>query len=259
MVIVTVFISFAITTPKKIFREEIKQTETIQQIRQPLLKDIVIVGVGDSLTEGIGDEIKNDGYLGRISDTMKEAKGVKNVTVINGAKKGNTSAQLLQYLQTNKGMREIKKASIIFFTIGGNDVMHIIKENLLHLQKNQFEQELPIFLQNYNEIFQLLRSLNKEAPIIAIGIYNPFSMFTEGANDFHPIVKKWNREMGRLVKKSNNSCFVSIDHIFDEEKSFVYHTDFFHPNSHGYNVIFEQIIMQCEKQVTFNGTIQLRR
>lgn len=50
-------------------------------------KDIMYVALGDSLTEGVGDELNQQGYVGRLSDQMLGWEGVKYVEVENTAKK----------------------------------------------------------------------------------------------------------------------------------------------------------------------------
>ena len=46
-----------------------------------ILKDINIVGLGDSLTVGLGDEFKRGGYFTRLTNAMTQWQGVKDVEV----------------------------------------------------------------------------------------------------------------------------------------------------------------------------------
>ena len=61
-------------------------------------KNIHVIGLGDSLTEGVGDELKKEGYFGRITGRMVEWKGVKDVDADNLAKRGRRSDQLIDKL-----------------------------------------------------------------------------------------------------------------------------------------------------------------
>lgn len=63
-----------------------------KEIKMPVIeevipKDIIYVALGDSLTEGVGDELNQQGYVGRLSDQMLGWEGVKYVEVENTAKK----------------------------------------------------------------------------------------------------------------------------------------------------------------------------
>lgn len=49
-------------------------------------KDLKIVSIGDSLTEGIGDETENGGYVGILNHTFEDNN--LNITVENFGKKG---------------------------------------------------------------------------------------------------------------------------------------------------------------------------
>ena len=43
----------------------------------------VLIGLGDSLTQGVGDDRKLGGYMGRLASNVSEFKGVKNVEIEN--------------------------------------------------------------------------------------------------------------------------------------------------------------------------------
>ena len=59
-------------------------------------KQLNVVGLGDSLTEGVGDELKKGGYFGRLTnEEMANWKGVKDVQADNLAKRGRRSDQLI--------------------------------------------------------------------------------------------------------------------------------------------------------------------
>ena len=56
-------------------------------------KDLRIVSIGDSLTEGVGDETESGGYVGILNHTFEDNQ--LNIRIENYGKKGNRTDQLL--------------------------------------------------------------------------------------------------------------------------------------------------------------------
>ena len=90
-----------------------------------------VVGLGDSLTQGVGDELKVGGYFARLTTAMADWKGVKDVQADNLAKRGRRSDQLIKQLEDPEIQAYIENADVILFTIGGNDIMKIVKRHLV--------------------------------------------------------------------------------------------------------------------------------
>lgn len=206
------------------------------------LKDIRYVALGDSLTEGVGDERGNQGYVGRLKKEMKTWQGVKSVTVTNTAKRGRRSDQLIQQIQSGEIDHALKKADIISLTIGGNDLMKVVRANITDLKKDYFDKERPNFQQRYEKIMKLIRERNPNAPIIIIGVYNPLSIFTKEKSDMNTIMNEWNSDIRRFSNQDPYSVYVSVEDLFDSNANMVYHTDFFHPNAKGYDQMTARII-----------------
>lgn len=224
-------------TPRKSLEtSEIKINNTF------ILEGIRLVGLGDSLTQGVGDELKKGGYLGRLSTKMATFNGVLSVELGNEAKRGKRSDQLLSELQSGKLRRSIKSADVIVITIGGNDIMRIVKQNIFQLRVDAFQNELLVFANRYGAILKEIRLINPDSPIIILGLYNPFSMVTDEANEFDQILIDWNQAINLISHSDINACFVPVDDLFDSNSNMVYHTDFFHPNSKGYELMTNRIL-----------------
>ena len=211
-------------------------------------KRIYVVGLGDSLTQGVGDERKKDGYFGRITERITHWKGVKDVQADNLAKRGRRSDQLLKQLEDAEVQAHIENADLIFFTIGGNDLMKIVKRDLFKLKKAAFYEELEHYAERLGELFGTIRALNSDAVIIAAGIYNPFSIVMEETTEFEDIIDDWNEEIEFHTVVDDKSCFIPVKDLFDTNANMVYHTDFFHPNAKGYEEMtnrFLEKIAQC--------------
>lgn len=226
-------------------RQDIQFTEmTIPRYFIP--KTITVLGLGDSLTQGIGDEKKRSGYFGRMATKMTEWKGVANIVEDNRAKRGKRSDQLLNELSNVETQNAIKKADIIYITIGGNDIMKVVKKNLFELRKEPFEIEKGHYQKRLAEIFDIIRVLNPDAIIVLTGLYNPFSIITDEAEEFENIVKDWNSVLEQQTIWDGKTCYVDVIDLFDSNANMVYHTDFFHPNGKGYEKMANRIENQLK-------------
>lgn len=224
-------------------------------------KDIVYVALGDSLTEGVGDELNQQGYVGRLSDQMLGWEGVKYVEVENTAKKGRRTDQLLAQLESGKIDEQLKKADFITLTMGGNDLMKIVRRDLLNLNKEAFDTERIEFQKRYGKIMELIRKQNKSAPIILISVYNPLSIFTKEKSDLNTIMYEWNTDIQDFADADKNACFVNVEDLFDSNENMVYHTDFFHPNARGYDEMTDRIVgtlKSCGLKNLTNGEMDFK-
>ena len=204
-------------------------------------ENVYYLALGDSLTRGIGDETNRYGFTGLLATEIEKSPNVLSVELDNRGKNGRRSDQLLKLLETGYYEEELKKASFITISIGGNDVMKIVKKDLFNLKVSMFTKELPLFVERYNEIIRLIRE-KTDVPIVLVGFYNPLSIITNQATPFESIIKEWNGEIEKISKSEQNICFVPIEDLFSSNVDMVYHTDFFHPNANGYNVMAERMM-----------------
>ena len=91
-------------------------------------QDILYLALGDSLTRGVGDETQNYGYTIRLQQELEKWPMIKTVELDNRGKNGRRSDQLLALLEKGHYDEELKKANLITMTLGGNDVMKIVKD-----------------------------------------------------------------------------------------------------------------------------------
>lgn len=205
-------------------------------------RTIELVGLGDSLTQGVGDELNRNGYIGRLQKEILQYNGIEDVVLTNTAKRGRRSDQLLKMLKDGDIDHQIRMASIITLSIGGNDMMKVVKKDLFDLRVEAFEKELEKFERNYDHILEEIREINSDAPIVLLGIYNPITIVTDEKSEFDQIVSDWNNAIESVAYSDGNACFVPIDKFFISNDNLVYHTDFFHPNSKGYQLIEEAVM-----------------
>ena len=203
---------------------------------------IQYMALGDSLTRGIGDEKKTYGYSGRLAEKLERWPAITEVELDNRGKNGRRSDQLLALLQKGHYDEELPEADFMTMTLGGNDVMKVVKSDLFSLKKEMFDKELVHFTQRYRDIIAEIRLRNSEAPIMLIGFYNPFSIITDEYTPFETIVNEWNDTIQQIAIDDINACFVPISDLFVTNAGMVYHTDFFHPSASGYEQMTERII-----------------
>ncbi|MFS0687733.1 GDSL-type esterase/lipase family protein [Sporosarcina sp. 179-K 8C2 HS] len=208
---------------------------------------VTVIGLGDSLTQGVGDELKRGGYFGRVALAMNDWKGVDEIDSKNLAKRGRRSDQLIDQLEKEDIQTEIKKADVIYMTIGGNDMMKIVKENLFNLTAKPFYVELGKFENRLDEIFKIIRGLNGDAVIVVSGLYNPLSIVTEEANEFETVIADWNEAIEIQAIMDGKACYVPVVDLFVSNENMVYHSDFFHPNAKGYESMANRFIEKIDQ------------
>ena len=218
------------------------QIETFTLNKMFISEEKILVGLGDSLTQGVGDEKKRGGYLGRLASELETMQGVGRIDLWNEAKRGRRSDQLLKQIQSGEIDDTIINADVIVMTIGGNDIMRIVKQDLFKLRVDAFQNELLVFAKRYGNILTEIRKLNSDSPIVLLGLYNPFSLVTDQANEFDQILANWNNTINNLANSDINACFVPVNDLFDSNSTMVYHTDFFHPNSKGYEQMTDRVL-----------------
>lgn len=249
--------------------EEAKREEfielfgTVFNIKWPERKNIdarplQYLALGDSLTRGIGDEQNLYGYTGRLSHALEMWPAISKVELDNRGKNGRRSEKVLELLARGHYDEELAKADLISMTLGGNDVMKVVKTDLFALKKVMFDTARGPFAQRYGQIIEEIRKRNATAPIILIGFYNPFSIVTDEFTPFEPIIQEWNDDMKKVAEADTKACFVPIDDLFTSNENLVYHTDFFHPNVRGYERMTERIIdtmIQCDIETMSSSLI----
>ena len=115
-----------------------KIAEKIKSIKN---EKVTYVAIGDSLTQGVGDSSNQGGFVPVLSQSL-ESDFDWQVTSRNYGIAGNTSNQILKRMQEKKDIqRDLKKAKVMTLTVGGNDVIHVIKDNITNLNVDTFTKQ----------------------------------------------------------------------------------------------------------------------
>jgi lysophospholipase L1-like esterase len=204
-------------------------------------RELRIASIGDSLTKGVGDETKQGGYTSLLEEKLLNEKDVKSVTLQNFGVKGHKTTDLLNRLQNEEVQEGIADADIIIITIGGNDIMKIVKENLFDLSLHVFEKEQAKYEVRLQKVLENIRNHNSEAEIVLVGLYNPFGWFIDLSTEINTIVDNWNEGSERILSTFDHTKFVVVDDVFSQTSDNLLSEDEFHPNAKGYEIMSERI------------------
>ncbi|MCH5584113.1 GDSL-type esterase/lipase family protein [Shimazuella sp. AN120528] len=200
-------------------------------------KNGLLLGLGDSLTRGIGDST-GKGYIGRLKQMM-ESKNHSSLSMINLAVSGQTSPQLVKQIRDIETQNFIKKADWITITIGNNDLFRGSGQ-LENIDISGAQKSLVQYKKNMTQILSTIKNLNPKATVIVMGIYNPFAGL-ENEKMTSELVADWN---SALLKISANYSKIIVVPTFDlfqiHNKQFL-SSDHFHPNDTGYQRIADRV------------------
>lgn len=261
--VVLMFGIFQVLIPKT---QAGKFTTQLSTAKKNQKTTIHLEAFGDSLTAGVGDEQKQGGFVPMLAVALKEKNQIKTMTTTNDGVSGNRSDQLLKRLQTDKQVQaNIRQADLITLTVGGNDLLKVIRENWnKEMTVEAFKEQQAAYQKQLKALYQALRQLNKEAPIYQIGIYNPFASLTAVAA-MNTVVSNWNKASQTIVEAEQNSYFIPIRSAVEstsstasqdtsaatEESSYLSDEDQFHPNNQGYqrmNRLIVKVVQQTKSQ-----------
>jgi lysophospholipase L1-like esterase len=212
-------------------------------------RKLTVVSAGDSLTLGVGDSTNEGGYLPFLETMLEKEKGIKEVDFKNYGVKGNRTTQLLKRLKEPEIKDAVQKADLIILTIGGNDIMKVVKDNIENLQLSTFTTEKESYQTHLTQIIETIIQENPHASIVLVGLYNPFSKWFSDIKELDEIVTDWNMAGQEVTENYSKTYFVSIEDIFLNTNENLLFTDNFHPNDKGYELIAERLNTSIEELV----------
>lgn len=212
-------------------------------------RKLTVLSAGDSLTQGIGDSTNQGGYLPYLETMLEKEKGIKEVDFYNYGVKGNRTTQLIKRLKTAEMKDTLQKADLVILTIGGNDIMKVVKDNIGNLQLSTFTTEKQSYQKHLTQIVDLIVEENPDASIVLVGLYNPFSKWFTEIKELDEIVADWNKSGQMVLANYPNAYFVSIEDLFLNANENLLYTDNFHPNDKGYELIAQRLNKTLKAQV----------
>lgn len=232
---------------KRTITEEIKEKirEAVEGTINLFKKDLKIVAIGDSLTQGVGDETESGGYVGILNNTFEDNH--LNIKIENYGKKGNRTDQLLKRLEKEEIAASISEADLVFITIGANDIMKVVKSNFTNLKLELFEEERLAYVERLKAIFDKINEINPDTQIYLIGFYNPFELYFEDIEELGIIMNTWN-DAGRLVTEEyENVNYIPVADLFSQRTVELLADDYFHPNTSGYKLMAKRVLENVDE------------
>ncbi|HEL0096134.1 TPA: SGNH/GDSL hydrolase family protein [Streptococcus equi subsp. zooepidemicus] len=223
------------------------------------------IAIGDSLTEGVGDLTNQGGFVPLLSGDLGDYFNA-TVNTENYGVSGNTSQQILTRMTENKEITEqLKKANLMTLTVGGNDVLAVIRKNLANLKVSNFKKPARQYQERLRKILDLARKDNQDLPIFVLGIYNPFYLNFQELTEMQTVINDWNKKIQEVVDDYDHVYFVPINDLLykgvDGKEGIVQSTgeqttivndalfsgDHFHPNNTGYQIMSDAVMETIRK------------
>ncbi len=199
-----------------------------------------ILAIGDSLTQGVGDSRGQGGYVGLLERSINAENEL--VHFENLGKRGSRSDQLLATLEDPEVEEAIEDADMILVTIGANDIMRVLRENITDLEIKDFLHENGQYEERLYEIFSVIEDVNSRSEIYLIGIFNPFDKYFQEIPELNLIVEKWNETGEKVAGDFDSMTFIPIEDLFEDHDEELFAEDNFHPNDEGYRRIAQRVL-----------------
>lgn len=216
------------------------------------------VAIGDSLTEGVGDLTNAGGFVPIVAKDIQEKFSLNAVEIENFGKNGDRSDQILKRIKKSEDIQaQLGEADMITLTVGGNDLMKVIKGDVFNLTIDSFDKPLASYQKQMTSLLEEIRKYNEDAPVYVLGIYNPFYLYFPEITEMQQIVTNWNDGTEAVVTQQEKMYFIPINDLLykgvdgdvgitgSEEDSTgdavtnnaIYEEDHFHPNNLGYQLM----------------------
>lgn len=210
--------------------------ELSQPTDAPVARNRTLIGLGDSLTRGIGDS-NGQGYFGMVKREL-QAK-YSDLSAINLGISGQTSTELAAQIQEVRTKQLLKRAQWIVLTIGGNDLFQS-SDRLQKIDPAQMEEARLRYEKNLRTILDETRKSNPDATIFLFGLYNPFGDLNIQGTDQH--VLSWNETIVHTAQQFNNVVVVPTFDLFQLNPQQYLYSDHFHPNQRGYQRMADRLL-----------------
>ncbi|GAK47405.1 lipolytic protein G-D-S-L family protein [Secundilactobacillus oryzae JCM 18671] len=177
---------------------------------------INLVALGDSLTEGVGDEKKQGGYVSQIKSKLESKQNVK-VSTANYGVAGNRSDQIEKRLKTQpKFQKTLKNADVIVMTVGGNDLFQRLQQEMFVSSTTTVKKDMSTALDTYQDkltsLMTEIRKVNPKAPLFLYSIYNPVYVYFANVSLISQSVADYNEAAKKTAQADGHAYFVDINH-----------------------------------------------
>jgi lysophospholipase L1-like esterase len=205
----------------------------------PQKRSINIVAIGDSLTYGSGDPLKK-GYIHRVKTGIEETYNV-SASLTNFGVSGYRTEQVIQELKDSVKQKTIQKADYILLFIGTNDFRKSANYKFDTISVKKMIKEKKNYSKQLFELITFIRKENQSAPLIVLGLYNPYTQ-EKTKETIDLLIADWNKEIRETTSYFNRTIYVPTADLFPTFKKEYYFSDTLHPNPKGYQVIANRVL-----------------
>lgn len=198
-----------------------------------------IVCIGDSIVEGEGDESGKSGWVGRLQQQMLKKTQVGENRVYNLGVGMETSMDLRHRLYSEVLYRE---PDVIILQSAHGDSRSMV--NLAG--KEEFEVGKGARLRVYNRMLDYLANSGKKVLILGLNPISQKTKFKKSAPQRAQHIESYNKGMKQLCE-DYGLPFLDPRDIFKEHKLEDLYRDGLHPNSKGYDLMFEKIYKKLQE------------
>lgn len=192
-----------------------------------------ILVIGDSIGFGFGDE-NNNGIGKRYADLIE--LDTINSPVYNLSVSGDEVKDLSLIVNNLENESLIKDMDLIIISIGGNDLNRIGYTDSVDLEMNYLDT-LNMYKNELGEILTRIQTLNKNAKLAFVGLYDPFANNEQKTK----LLLNWNYETSLLLQDYSNIVYIPTYDNFKENLNSYLAFDQFHPGPEGYEYIAREL------------------
>jgi lysophospholipase L1-like esterase len=202
--------------------------------------DHIVMVFGDSLTYGYGDK-NGEGYVDGLEKALNHSDSKKRFRIWNYGIVGQETDGVLKQLDDIRIESRLDQADYFIVFIGTNDLINSNGGDLKQINDKKINQAKSEYERHLNEILTVLEKKNTKAPILVIGLYNPF----KNEEQIEKHINDWNQLMIHAAMDDQRITYIPTNDLFKNIEKKKYFSDSLHPNEQGYTLITRRILERC--------------
>lgn len=199
-----------------------------------------ILVLGDSLARGTGDETGNGFALDVLQGWRK--RGPAELTNLGVG--GSESPEVRALAESPTVRARAAEADLILLSVGGNDLSHAASafgDRSATGLADAVGDARGRYVENLRSILRTLREANPDAPILVVGLYDPFSGDAGPGKLGSSVILQWNNLAAETALGFPGVTVIPTFDIFQGRLDRLA-ADKYHPNREGYRMIAERML-----------------